>query len=173
MAGLVVKCWSGHRGGGLVCLGPGVFGAWCVWGLVCSGPPVEQEEVEGRRRLGCLFRVVGHRVEGTNQRGDPGEAVSLRDAKMAPVFPPRGAAAFRPFTQESLAEIERVKEERKKAGEVAGHEDEAKDAPNADLEAGKSLPMIYGDPPSEMLNTPLEDLDPFYKGQNVRSSGFT
>ncbi|XP_060950417.1 sodium channel protein type 4 subunit alpha A isoform X2 [Limanda limanda] len=86
---------------------------------------------------------------------------------MAPVLPPRGAAAFRPFSQESLAEIERVKEERKKAAEVAGHEEETKETPNADLEAGKSLPMIYGDPPSEMLNTPLEDLDPFYQGQNT------
>ena len=80
---------------------------------------------------------------------------------------------LRPFSQESLAEIERVKEERKKAAEVGGHGDETKEAPKADLEAGKSLPMIYGDPPSEMLNTPLEELDPFYKGQNVRSSGFT
>uniref|UniRef100_A0A7N8XS83 Sodium channel protein n=1 Tax=Mastacembelus armatus TaxID=205130 RepID=A0A7N8XS83_9TELE len=70
-------------------------------------------------------------------------------------------------TPESLAEIERLKAERKKAEEVEGHEDEEPAVPNADLEAGKSLPMIYGDPPSELLNTPLEDLDPFYKAEKT------
>lgn len=101
--------------------------------------------------------------------------VSLRDAKMATVLPPRGTEAFRPFSQESLAEIERHQEERKKAAEVEGHEGEEPETPNADLEAGKSLPMIFGDPPSARLNTPLEDLDPFYKAQKVRltSSGLT
>lgn len=74
---------------------------------------------------------------------------------------------FRPFTQQSLAEIERFREERNKAAEVGGHEEEEPAAPNADLEAGKSLPLIYGDPPPELLNTPLEDLDPFYKAQKV------
>ncbi|XP_041818038.1 sodium channel protein type 4 subunit alpha A [Chelmon rostratus] len=86
---------------------------------------------------------------------------------MATLLPPPGTDAFRRFTRESLAEIERLKEERKKAAEVGGHEEEEPTAPNADLEAGKSLPLIYGDPPSELLNTPLEDLDPFYKTQNT------
>lgn len=92
---------------------------------------------------------------------------------MAPLLPRRGADAFRPFTQESLAEIERLKEEAtKKAAAVEGHagKEEEPAAPNAGLEAGKSLPMIYGDPPSEMLNTPLEDLDPFYNAQHVSLS---
>uniref|UniRef100_A0A8D3CXK3 Sodium channel protein n=1 Tax=Scophthalmus maximus TaxID=52904 RepID=A0A8D3CXK3_SCOMX len=86
---------------------------------------------------------------------------------MATVLPPRGTEAFRPFSQESLAEIERHQEERKKAAEVEGHEGEEPETPNADLEAGKSLPMIFGDPPSARLNTPLEDLDPFYKAQKT------
>uniref|UniRef100_A0A7N8XXW8 Sodium channel protein n=1 Tax=Mastacembelus armatus TaxID=205130 RepID=A0A7N8XXW8_9TELE len=86
---------------------------------------------------------------------------------MATLLPPSVIDAFRPFTQESLAEIERLKAERKKAEEVEGHEDEEPAVPNADLEAGKSLPMIYGDPPSELLNTPLEDLDPFYKAEKT------
>uniref|UniRef100_A0A3B4ZPD3 Sodium channel protein n=1 Tax=Stegastes partitus TaxID=144197 RepID=A0A3B4ZPD3_9TELE len=86
---------------------------------------------------------------------------------MATLLPPSGTDAFRPFTQESLAEIERLAEERKKAAEVEGHEDEGLAAPNSDLEAGKSLPLIYGDPPSELMNTPLEDLDPFYKAQKT------
>ena len=96
--------------------------------------------------------------------------VSLRDAKMAPLLPPRGTNAFRPFTRELLAEAERIKEERQKA-DVEGHDEEEPTAPSADLEAGKSLPMIFGDPPSELLNTPLEDLDPFYKAQNAVSRG--
>ncbi|XP_070783820.1 sodium channel protein type 4 subunit alpha A isoform X2 [Enoplosus armatus] len=86
---------------------------------------------------------------------------------MATLLPPPGTDAFRRFTQESLAEIERLAEERKKAAEVEGHEEEEPTAPHADLEAGKSLPMIYGDPPPELLNTPLEDLDPFYKAQKT------
>ncbi|KAK5906254.1 hypothetical protein CgunFtcFv8_002137 [Champsocephalus gunnari] len=85
---------------------------------------------------------------------------------MAPLLPPRGTNAFRPFTRELLAEAERLKEERQKA-DVEGHDEEEPTAPNADMEAGKSLPMIFGDPPSELLNTPLEDLDPFYKAQNA------
>jgi len=39
--------------------------------------------------------------------------------------------------------------------------------PASDLEAGKSLPFIYGDPPPEFVNTPLEELDPFYRSQKV------
>ncbi|XP_055360673.1 sodium channel protein type 4 subunit alpha A [Betta splendens] len=86
---------------------------------------------------------------------------------MATLLPRPGTHAFRPFTQESLAEIERFKEERTKAAEVEAHEGEEPASPNADLEAGKNLPMIYGDPPPELLNTPLEDLDPFYKTQKT------
>lgn len=102
-------------------------------------------------------------------------AESLRDAKMATLLPSPVTDVFRHFTQQSLADIERLKEERKKAAEVGGHEEEEPAAPHADLEAGKSLPLIYGDPPPELLNTPLEDLDPFYKAQNVslRTSGLT
>ncbi|NWZ55021.1 SCN4A protein, partial [Haliaeetus albicilla] len=40
--------------------------------------------------------------------------------------------------------------------------------PRRDLEAGKNLPLIYGDPPLELIGTPLEDLDPFYKDKKVR-----
>ncbi|KAM7370577.1 hypothetical protein PAMP_010109 [Pampus punctatissimus] len=98
-------------------------------------------------------------------KGNPGVAVSLRNAKMATLLPPPGTDAFRRFTQESLVEIERLQEERKKATEVDSDEEEEPTAPHADLEAGKNLPLIYGDPPPELLNTPLEDLDPFYKAQ--------
>ncbi|NWW58403.1 SCN4A protein, partial [Ifrita kowaldi] len=40
--------------------------------------------------------------------------------------------------------------------------------PSSDLEAGKNLPLIYGDPPLELIGTPLEDLDPFYKDKKVK-----
>uniref|UniRef100_A0A3Q0RKW6 Sodium channel protein n=1 Tax=Amphilophus citrinellus TaxID=61819 RepID=A0A3Q0RKW6_AMPCI len=86
---------------------------------------------------------------------------------MAPLLPPPGTDTFRPFTRESLAKIKRLKEERKKAAEVEADEEEEPATPNADLEAGKNLPLIYGDPPPELLNTPLEDIDPFYETQKT------
>ncbi|XP_058476873.1 sodium channel protein type 4 subunit alpha A isoform X1 [Solea solea] len=86
---------------------------------------------------------------------------------MAKLLPPSVYHTLRPFTQESLVEIERLQEERKKAAEVEGHEDQEKPTPHADMEAGKGLPMIYGDPPSEVLNTPLEDLDTFYQAEKT------
>ncbi|XP_061564644.1 sodium channel protein type 4 subunit alpha A [Cololabis saira] len=86
---------------------------------------------------------------------------------MATLLPPPGTALFRPFTQDSLEEIKRLAEEGEKAAKVDAHGDEEPPTPHADLEAGKSLPMIFGDPPPEMLNTPLEDLDAFYKAQKT------
>ncbi|XP_035253616.1 sodium channel protein type 4 subunit alpha A isoform X1 [Anguilla anguilla] len=84
---------------------------------------------------------------------------------MASLLPPTGTHVFRRFTPESLAEIERRMEENK-LKEAEGEVQEAL-APSSDLEAGKNLPMIYGDPPPEMLNDPLEDLDPYYKSQKT------
>uniref|UniRef100_A0AAR2KF84 Sodium channel protein n=1 Tax=Pygocentrus nattereri TaxID=42514 RepID=A0AAR2KF84_PYGNA len=85
---------------------------------------------------------------------------------MASLVPPTGREAFRRFTPESLAEIERLIQERKSEKQVEGAEPEPK-APSGDLEAGKNLPMIYGDAPEDLLNTPLEDIDPFYKTQKT------
>ncbi|XP_028975437.2 sodium channel protein type 4 subunit alpha A [Esox lucius] len=86
---------------------------------------------------------------------------------MADLLPPTGADAFRRFTPESLAEIERLMEEKKRAMQVEGYVDPGPSEPSKDLEAGKSLPMIFGDAPTEMLNTPLEDIDPFYKAKKT------
>uniref|UniRef100_A0A8C5AVU1 Sodium channel protein n=1 Tax=Gadus morhua TaxID=8049 RepID=A0A8C5AVU1_GADMO len=90
---------------------------------------------------------------------------------MAAVHPPSGMAAFRLFTADSLAQIERLAEEEGRAQEAVGHgqevEGRAPEAPNVHLEAGKNIPMIYGDPPGDMLNTPLEDPDPFYRAQKT------
>ncbi|XP_048026199.1 LOW QUALITY PROTEIN: sodium channel protein type 4 subunit alpha A [Megalobrama amblycephala] len=85
---------------------------------------------------------------------------------MASLLPRTGTNAFRKFTPESLAEIERLIQERSTREEVDGVEEEPQ-APSSDLEAGKCLPMIYGDPPEHLLNTPLEDIDPFYKAQKT------
>uniref|UniRef100_A0A2I3T5Y3 Sodium voltage-gated channel alpha subunit 2 n=1 Tax=Pan troglodytes TaxID=9598 RepID=A0A2I3T5Y3_PANTR len=81
------------------------------------------------------------------------------------VLVPPGPDSFRFFTRESLAAIEqRIAEEKAKRPkqERKDEDDENGPKPNSDLEAGKSLPFIYGDIPPEMVSVPLEDLDPFY-----------
>ncbi|XP_042192185.1 sodium channel protein type 3 subunit alpha-like [Callorhinchus milii] len=77
---------------------------------------------------------------------------------------PPGPHSLRLFTQESLAAIEsRIAEEvAKKPKSHRDDDDENGPKPNSDLEAGKSLPFIYGDLPSAMVSEPLEDLDAFY-----------
>uniref|UniRef100_A0A8C0VXB3 Sodium channel protein type 2 subunit alpha-like n=1 Tax=Cyanistes caeruleus TaxID=156563 RepID=A0A8C0VXB3_CYACU len=80
---------------------------------------------------------------------------------------PPGPDSFFYFTEESLAAIEkRIADEKfpcdqDEPTDDAGHE-ENHPKPNNDLEAGKTLPFIYGDIPPEMVSEPLEDLDPYY-----------
>ncbi|MBN3271579.1 SC4AA protein, partial [Polyodon spathula] len=89
---------------------------------------------------------------------------------MACLLPPTGPDAFRRFTPESLAEInkriikEKSERERKQHVETVD-EEEAK--PSGNLEAGKPLPFIYGDPPPEIIADPIEDLDPFYSAKKT------
>uniref|UniRef100_A0A8C0ZKV1 Sodium channel protein n=1 Tax=Cyanistes caeruleus TaxID=156563 RepID=A0A8C0ZKV1_CYACU len=74
-------------------------------------------------------------------------------------------ALFRYFTRESLAAIEqRINEEKAKKSKQERKDDDDEDGPkpNSDLEAGKTLPFIYGDIPPGMVSEPLEDLDPYY-----------
>ncbi|KTF90256.1 hypothetical protein cypCar_00019808 [Cyprinus carpio] len=91
---------------------------------------------------------------------------------MASLLPPTGADVFHPFTLESLAEIERrmaeeaAEQEQMKAPNIEVPEEDLP-KPSSDLEAGKVLPFIYGDPPPNLLNVPLEELDPFYKAKKV------
>ncbi|KAJ0070444.1 hypothetical protein NL108_010693, partial [Boleophthalmus pectinirostris] len=83
---------------------------------------------------------------------------------------PPGPDSFRPFTRESLKAIEnRIAEERAKRpkGEKKKDDEENRLEPNRDLEAGKPLPMLYGDTPKGMVSTPLEDLDPYYSNQKT------
>ncbi|XP_033371983.1 sodium channel protein type 2 subunit alpha-like [Parus major] len=80
---------------------------------------------------------------------------------------PPGPDSFFYFTEESLAAIEkRIADEKfpceqDETTDDADHE-ENHPKPNNDLEAGKTLPFIYGDIPPEMVSEPLEDLDPYY-----------
>ncbi|KAM3617546.1 uncharacterized protein V6R79_007904 [Siganus canaliculatus] len=86
----------------------------------------------------------------------------------APLLAPPGPDSFKKFTLESLAALEqRIKEEKNKKppkqdSSYRDDDDENKPKPNSDLEAGKSLPYIYGDIPKGMVAVPLEDLDPYY-----------
>uniref|UniRef100_A0A7N6AQ33 Sodium channel protein n=1 Tax=Anabas testudineus TaxID=64144 RepID=A0A7N6AQ33_ANATE len=86
----------------------------------------------------------------------------------APLLAPPGPDSFKKFTRESLVALEqRIKEEKNKKppkqdSSYRDDDDENKPKPNSDLEAGKSLPYIYGDIPRGMAAVPLEDLDPFY-----------
>uniref|UniRef100_A0A8C9RZL1 Sodium channel protein n=1 Tax=Scleropages formosus TaxID=113540 RepID=A0A8C9RZL1_SCLFO len=91
----------------------------------------------------------------------------------APLLAPPGPDSFKRFTKESLANIEkRIAEEKKKKrpkpeSSHRSDADENKPHPNTDLEAGRSLPFIYGDVPPDMVAVPLEDLDPFYMNQKT------
>ncbi|XP_027132101.1 sodium channel protein type 4 subunit alpha B isoform X3 [Larimichthys crocea] len=91
---------------------------------------------------------------------------------MAPTLPPVGSEVFRRFTPASLEESQRryeveekERQRRKEKNIEIAEEDLPK--PASDLEAGKPVPFIYGDPPPELLNTPLEELDPFYQSQKT------
>ncbi|XP_041056364.1 sodium channel, voltage-gated, type I-like, alpha isoform X15 [Carcharodon carcharias] len=81
-----------------------------------------------------------------------------------PLLAPPGPDSLRLFTRESLAAIERriAEEKTKRPKERHVDDDENGPKPNRDLEAGKSLPFIYGDIPPGMVSEPMEDLDPFY-----------
>ncbi|KAI4824484.1 hypothetical protein KUCAC02_012990 [Chaenocephalus aceratus] len=86
----------------------------------------------------------------------------------APLIAPPGPDSFKKFTLESLAIIElRINEEKnrkppKQDSSYRDDDDENKPRPNTDLEAGRSLPYIYGDIPKGLVAVPLEDLDPYY-----------
>uniref|UniRef100_A0A3B5PZU8 Sodium channel protein n=1 Tax=Xiphophorus maculatus TaxID=8083 RepID=A0A3B5PZU8_XIPMA len=91
---------------------------------------------------------------------------------MAPLLPPVGAEVFRRFTPASLEEIQRRHEAEEKEQQIRKEQnieiaEEDLPKPASDLEAGKPLPFIYGDPPAEFLNIPLEELDPFYQSQKT------
>ncbi|XP_011491046.1 sodium channel protein type 4 subunit alpha B isoform X1 [Oryzias latipes] len=91
---------------------------------------------------------------------------------MTSLLPPLGAEVFIRFTPASLEKIQQRHEaeeeelQRKKDKNIEIAEDDLP-KPASHLEAGKPLPFIFGDPPPEFLNIPLEDLDPFYGSQKT------
>lgn len=92
---------------------------------------------------------------------------------MAQLLVPPGPDSFHPFSRESLKAIEaRIAEEkaRKPKGEKKKRSDENELKPSRDLEAGKSLPLLYGEVPKSLVSIPLEDLDPYYNNQKVGGS---
>uniref|UniRef100_A0AAQ6IC60 Sodium channel protein n=1 Tax=Anabas testudineus TaxID=64144 RepID=A0AAQ6IC60_ANATE len=89
---------------------------------------------------------------------------------MAELLVPPGPDSFRPFSRESLRAIEgRIAEEnakKPKAGKRKRNDGNIL-RPSRDLEAGKSLPLMYGDIPTGLVSTPLEDLDSYYANQKT------
>lgn len=89
---------------------------------------------------------------------------------MAELLEPPGPDSFRRFSRESLKAIEgRIAEEnaKKPKAEKRKRNGDNQPRPSRDLEAGKSLPLLYGDIPTGLVSTPLEDLDPHYANQKV------
>uniref|UniRef100_A0A8C0WC14 Ion transport domain-containing protein n=1 Tax=Castor canadensis TaxID=51338 RepID=A0A8C0WC14_CASCN len=86
-----------------------------------------------------------------------------------PTLVPLGPDCLRPFTRESLAAIERraIEEEARLQKNKQKEIEEPERKPRSDLEAGKNLPLIYGDPPPEIIGIPLEDLDPYYSDKKT------
>ena len=86
-----------------------------------------------------------------------------------PTVVPLGPESLRPFTRESLAAIERrvLEEEARQLQNKQMEIEETEQKPRSDMEAGKNLPLIYGDPPPEVIGIPLEDLDPYYSDKKV------
>ncbi|RLW04871.1 hypothetical protein DV515_00005489 [Chloebia gouldiae] len=96
-----------------------------------------------------------------------------KNEKMAQaMLVPPGPDSFFYFTEESLAAIEkRIADEKFHSDQDEPTDDTGHEAnhpePNNDLEAGKTLPFIYGDIPPGMVSEPLEDLDPYYINKKV------
>ncbi|KAE8575241.1 hypothetical protein XENTR_v10003777 [Xenopus tropicalis] len=87
---------------------------------------------------------------------------------MAGKVHPPGPDSLRPFTRESLAAIEkRIEEDIARKAKQIEVLDEKVPTPKNGLEAGKNLPLIYGDPPPELIGIPIEELDSFYSNQKT------
>ncbi|XP_040894508.1 sodium channel protein type 4 subunit alpha B-like isoform X2 [Toxotes jaculatrix] len=102
--------------------------------------------------------------------GDSAVRSELQNTRMASLLPPVGTEVFRRFIPASLEEIQQRHEAEEKERQRRNNKEvEDKGLPKraTHLEAGKPLPFIYGDPPPELLNTPLEELDPFYQSQKT------
>ncbi|XP_037113469.1 sodium channel protein type 4 subunit alpha B-like isoform X2 [Syngnathus acus] len=134
---------------------------WDIWGN-------SKEEEEVVRRAAQLKPFTS---ELKMLLGNGALRAQLENSKMVSLLPPVGTSVFRHFTPGSLKEIQRCREVQEK--ERQKREDKnisvtvAQENPAGGLESGKPLPFIFGDPSPEFVNTPLEDLDPFYQSQKV------
>uniref|UniRef100_A0A3Q3WBT7 Ion transport domain-containing protein n=1 Tax=Mola mola TaxID=94237 RepID=A0A3Q3WBT7_MOLML len=86
---------------------------------------------------------------------------------IASLLPPVGTEVFRHFTAASLEGIQQHEAEKKERKTRKKKKEKDCPKPARDLEAGKPLPFIYGEPSPEHLNTPLEELDPHYQTQKT------
>ncbi|XP_019721876.1 sodium channel protein type 4 subunit alpha B-like isoform X2 [Hippocampus comes] len=132
---------------------------WDFWGT-------KTEQVEIVRQAGQLKPLT---TELKMLLGNRDLREQLQNSKMVSLLPPVGTEVFRKFTAGSLKEIQRRREVKEKERQK-GKDDsvlviEEQQNPTADLESGKPLPFIFGDPAPEFVNTPLEDLDPFYQSK--------
>ncbi|XP_077411917.1 sodium channel protein type 4 subunit alpha B-like isoform X2 [Vanacampus margaritifer] len=93
----------------------------------------------------------------------------LQDTKMVSLLPPIGMEVLRKFTAGSLKDIQRCREVKDKEQQKREDENatEEQQNPTGDLKSGTPLPFIFGDPAPEFVNTPLEELDPFYQSQKT------
>ncbi|XP_059190594.1 sodium channel protein type 4 subunit alpha B-like isoform X2 [Centropristis striata] len=98
--------------------------------------------------------------------GDSEVRAALQNNRMASLLPPVGEEVFRRFTPASLEQIQKRQETKSQARDTEVKESD-RPKPARDLQAGKPLPFIYGAPPRELLNTPLEELDSFYQSQKT------
>uniref|UniRef100_A0A3Q3QX93 EF-hand domain-containing protein n=1 Tax=Monopterus albus TaxID=43700 RepID=A0A3Q3QX93_MONAL len=89
-----------------------------------------------------------------------------QNGRMVSLLPPVGTEVFRRFTPASLQEIQQHEAKKEQTRTKEGHEKDPR-KPAILLEAGKPLPFIFGDTPPQLLNTPLEELDPFYQSQQT------
>ncbi|KAE8295944.1 Sodium channel protein type 4 subunit alpha B Voltage-gated sodium channel subunit alpha Nav1.4b [Larimichthys crocea] len=93
--------------------------------------------------------------------GDRVVRTELQNTRTASLLPPVGTEVFRCFVHEAQEEEQDTRKKDKESTEMDRHK------LASDLEAGKPLPFIYGDPPPELLYTPLEELDPYYQSQKT------
>ncbi|XP_041851952.1 sodium channel protein type 4 subunit alpha B-like [Melanotaenia boesemani] len=147
----------------------------------------EDRETEKERQTGrssrkmSFFEFWSNRIQQTTQLNlnasqrkrllsDHEARAALQNESMVSLLPPVGTEVFRRFTPASLEEIEpkrKAKEDEEQQRKANKEENHHLSKPASDLQAGRTLPFIYGDMPLELLSIPLEDLDPFYQSQKT------
>ncbi|TWW76093.1 Sodium channel protein type 4 subunit alpha B [Takifugu flavidus] len=113
--------------------------------------------------------TVGFRLMMKQLRDDGAVREALKGCRTASLLPPVGTDFLRPLTSASLGPMnQRGKRQRQK-----GNKDEQRvtnndlPRPSPELEEGRPLPYIFGEPSAEHLNTPLEELDPYHQSEKT------